>query len=129
MGQARARAVVLDAGALVAIERADARMLALLVRGLAAATFIVPATVLAQVWRDGARQARLSKFLCSRQVEVVAFDEAMAKASGALCRLAGTSDPTDASVAVLARERRAIVVTSDPSDISRLDASLELHSL
>ena len=57
MGRTRARTpagIVLDAGALIALDRGDKRMIALLQRALAQRrTFRVPAGVVGQAWRDG----------------------------------------------------------------------------
>ncbi|MHB8325489.1 MAG: PIN domain-containing protein [Candidatus Dormibacteria bacterium] len=88
----------------------------------------VPAGVVAQVWRDGARQARLARLVGSTSLEVTPLDVAEAEATGALCGLTGTSDIVDASVALLARRLRATVVTSDPEDIQRLDPMLSVVS-
>lgn len=130
MGAARARHVVLDAGALIALERGDGRMTALLEEALRVATrFYVPAGVLAQVWRDGSRQARLAQFLKAPEVEVVPLSTARAKASGELCGLCGTRDVVDASVVVNARELKCAVVTSDAGDLTRLDPRLTLFDL
>ena len=68
MGKARAFAkppqVTLDAGALIAIDRGDRRMIALLDQVVAqGGRFHVPAGVLGQVFRDGRRQATLSRFI------------------------------------------------------------------
>jgi predicted nucleic acid-binding protein len=48
------------------------------------------------------------------------LDVLLAKLGGQLCGSAGTSDLTDAVVAVLAIRLRAGVVTSDPDDLVRL---------
>ncbi|MHB1501012.1 MAG: PIN domain-containing protein [Candidatus Dormibacteria bacterium] len=88
----------------------------------------VPAGVVAQVWRDGARQARLAHLVGSTSLEVASLDVAEAQATGALCGLTRTSDIVDASVALLARRLRATVVTSDPEGIQRLDATLSVVS-
>jgi hypothetical protein len=60
MGQARARStppgVTLDTGALIALDRGDRRMIAILAQALAQnCRFRVPAGVVAQAWRDGRR--------------------------------------------------------------------------
>lgn len=71
MGKARASAqkeegVTLDAGALIALEKGDGRMIALLQLALRARKrFYVPAGVAGQAWRSGARQATLARFLKS----------------------------------------------------------------
>jgi hypothetical protein len=131
MGARRPRQVVLvlDAGALIGIERNDERMLALLDAAPAGTRFLVPAGALAQSWRDGARQAFLARFLRSPQAEVLPLSDARARAVGVLCGLARTSDVVDASVVVCAREHQCAVVTGDPDDLELLDPALELHRL
>jgi predicted nucleic acid-binding protein len=123
-----AGAVTLDAGALVATERGDRRMTGLLAVALAeAAGVYLPAGVLAQVWRGGSRQARLARLLVDPAVEVVPLNEARARAAGALCGRAGTSDIVDASVVLCARERgNTAIITSDPDDLARLDPKARL---
>ena len=135
MGRSRARlapvVLTLDAGALIAIERGDPRMIALLDRvahGIAA-RFAVPVNVLAQVWRGGSRQAVLARFLGLSEVEVVVLDEPGARAVGVLCGMGCTDDVVDASVALCARERGGVVVTSDASDLRRIDPSLAVIAI
>ncbi|HUP21755.1 MAG TPA: PIN domain-containing protein [Thermoanaerobaculia bacterium] len=131
MGAQRARAVVLDAGALIAFERGDRRMVLLLEtirRG--DERLIVPAGVLAQVWRDGARQARLAALVADHRTEVDPLDESAAKATGVLCGISRTRDIVDASVAVSARfAEDAVVVSGDVDDLRRIDPGLVLHAL
>ena len=90
------------------------------------ASMVIPDGVLAQVWRDGARQVRLAALVSARGVRVVPLTEAMAKAAGRLCGLRDTSDVIDASVVVAARESGAIVVTGDGGDLRRLDPTLSI---
>ncbi len=130
MGKARPQTVVLDAGALIAFERGDGRIRALFREALKAqARLVVPAGVLGQVWRDGARQVPLRALLSGPTTVVPALDQALAEASGALCGRAGTSDVIDASVVLTARRERAVVVTSDVNDMQRLDPTLLLHPI
>lgn len=127
MGATGPGAVVLDAGALVAFERNDRRIRQLI--ELAAEhgrPLHVPAGVIGQVWRDGARQARLARLINSDVLDVRALDLDEARAAGAACGATGTADVIDASVALLARRYRAVVVTSDPDDLRRLDPHLTL---
>lgn len=127
MGPARPRAVVLDAGALVAFERNDRRVRRLIELAIEHnGSLHVPAGVIAQVWRDGARQARLARLVKSGRLDVQALDIDEARAAGSLCGVTGTADVVDASVALLARRHRAAVVTSDLDDLWRLDAELPL---
>lgn len=116
---------LLDAGALIAFERGDRRLIALARRALERGVpFVVPAGVIAQVWRDGRRQARLARLLTSCEIEPLGDTDA--RATGQLLGIAGTTDVVDASVAVVARRRRLRVVTCDGDDLRRLDPSLEL---
>jgi hypothetical protein len=72
MGARPPRAVVLDTGALIAIGRGDERMAALLHASLTRpVVYLVPANVLAQAWGDGVRQARLSLFLKTPEVDAL----------------------------------------------------------
>jgi hypothetical protein len=62
--------IVLDAGAPIALDRGDKRMIALLQRALAQdRTFRVPAGVVGQAWRNGRVQATLARFLRTDEVE------------------------------------------------------------
>src|SRR3954465_4179534 len=119
MGTSRARSLVkgltLDAGALIALDRGDRRMIALLQLVMEQGRGIrVPAGVVGQAWRGGARQAILARFLRSRQGGLSALDEPPARAAGELCGLAGTADVVDASVVLVARRTGDGILTSDP---------------
>lgn len=133
MGRTRARTtagVVLDAAALIALDRGDKRMIALLQRALVQGrAFRVPAGVVGQVWRDGRAQVILARFLRSEEVAVVPLDEQLARACGELCGATSSSDVIDASVVIIARERRDSIVTSDPNDLRRLDPAAQVISL
>ena len=119
--------IVLDAGALIALDRGDKRMIALIHRALAQGrVFRVPAGVVGQAWRDGRMQATLARFLRSKEVEIIALDEQLARSCGELCGAADSSDIIDASVVILARERRDPIVTSDPNDLRRLDPAAQI---
>ena len=130
MGRTRARTaagIVLDAGALIALDRGDKRMIALLHRALAQGrTFRVPAGVVGQAWRDGRVQVTLARFLRSEEVEIVPLDEQLARSCGELCGATSSADIIDASVVILARQRRDPIVTSDPNDLRRLDPSAQI---
>lgn len=119
--------LTLDAGALIALDRGDPKIRALLrqVSANGGAVF-VPAGALAQAWRDGRRQARVAAFLRSAGPVVIPLNERMARASGELCARAGTSDIVDASVVLCARINRHRVATSDPNDLARLDPQARL---
>lgn len=113
------RPVVLDAGALIAVERGATHVRAFTDGSrLMGAPLLIPATALAQVWRDPARQARLSRLV--RLAEVVALDRVTARGVGWLLIRTGTRDVVDAHVALVAALRNGIVLTSDPEDLKRL---------
>lgn len=114
--------LVLDAGALIALERNDRAMWARLeAASEATLDVVVPVGALAQVWRGTPRQARLSQALAKTRPGV--FD-AIARAAGELCRAARTSDPIDASVVLNATGASSAIVTGDPKDIRRLVRAL-----
>ncbi len=120
-------AVTLDAGALIAFERGDRAMLALLVVARRERTrLVVPAVAVAQVWRDGKKQARLARFLAAQGVEVETLTDQRARAAGQLCGLSGTRDIVDAAVVLCAKDNGGYVITSDPDDLVRLDSSLHI---
>jgi predicted nucleic acid-binding protein len=133
MGRTRtqtAAGVVLDTGALIALERGDKRMIALLRRALAQGrSFRVPAGVVGQAWRSGRVQVTLARFLRSEEVEIVPLDDQLARSCGELCGAASASDVVDASVVIVARERQDLIVTSDPGDIRRLDPAARIVTL
>jgi len=119
--------LTLDAGALIGFDRNDRRVVALIARAVAQGySLAVPAAVVGQVWRDGSRQARLSRLLGSVGVEVEALDDERARKAGQLCGVRGVADVIDASVVLCARARRHRIVTSDPGDIRVLDASVQV---
>jgi predicted nucleic acid-binding protein len=126
MGARRPRAVVLDAGAFIAFERNDRKVRALVELALSSgAALHTPAGVIAQVWRDGRRQARLARLIGSGVVAVQPLDLDEGQAVGVLCHETRSTDIVDVSVALLGRRHRAIVVTSDEKDLNRIDAALE----
>ena len=117
--------LTLDAGALIAFERNDRRVVAIIERALKLRVRLaVPAGVVGQAWRDGRRQARLSRLLGSDLIEVEALDDKRARMAGQLCGVTNTADVIDASVVLCARARGHGVLTSDVDDLHRLDSSL-----
>jgi len=117
----------LDSGALVAFERVNRKMAAIVTRAIAHGDRLaVPAGAVAQAWRDGGRQVRLVRLLASEVVEIVALDDATARAVGQLCGVSGATDVVDASIVHCAKQRGHPVVTSDVKDLRRIDPRLEL---
>jgi hypothetical protein len=119
--------MILDAGALIAFERGQRTVVALVARAREHDTLLsIPVGVVGQVWRDGRRQARLARLLSAEGVEVVLLDDFGARAAGQLCGVSGTADVIDATVVLCAQSRGRVVATSDPDDLARLDPSLTL---
>lgn len=112
-------ALILDAGALVAVDRGDRAMMARLrVAQQHGAPLRSNAMVIAQVWRDRqGRQAVLAQLL--RAVDVRAVSPQDGGQAGVLLGLTGTSDPVDATVVLLASAGDRIL-TSDPGDLALL---------
>ncbi len=118
---------MLDAGALVALDRGDVAMWVSVARAVAGdVPVVVPAGALAQAWRRGGpRQARLARALAD--CEIASFDE-QARAAGELCGRAHTDDVVDASVALVAANPTArVLYTSDPGSLRHLLASAGQH--
>jgi hypothetical protein len=117
--------LTLDAGALIAFERNDRAVVAVIARARERKIRLAaPAGAVGQVWRDGSRQVRLARLLGSDLVEIEPLDDRRARAAGQLCGVAGTRDVIDASVVLCARARGHGVLTSEPAGLQRLDASL-----
>ncbi len=110
--------MVLDAGALIGIDRSDRRVAGLIALGRrTGADLVTMAPVVAQAWRDGARQVHLARALA--MIDVVPMGLDVARSAGELLKVAGGSDVVDASVALLARPGDQIL-TSDPGDLDML---------
>jgi predicted nucleic acid-binding protein len=110
--------VVLDAGAFIAFDRNDQRVRALVELGLRGGiTLRTSSGVVAQVWRGGARGARLARLLGSGAVDERPLDPHAARRIGLLAADTGRHDVVDGHVASLALARRTRVVTSDPDDL------------
>lgn len=109
---------VLDAGALVAVDKGDRRLLAMLrVLALARVPVATSAAVVAQVWRNGARQARLARVLSG--VGIRPLSDSDAREIGPLLRVTNTRDIVDAHVALMA-DSGDRVLTSDAADLRAL---------
>jgi hypothetical protein len=108
-------------------ERGDVRVFGVLDEALRAGfqVHIVPG-VLAQAWRGGSRQARLSKLLHADGVQVVVMDEEVALAVGEPCGRSRHSDVVAVQVVLHARAMGHRVVTSDPDDLRKVDPGLPL---
>ena len=123
--------LVLDAGALIGIERRSPHVQEIVRaardRGV---SLVVPTAALAQVVRSGGRQANLRRFLADSYLRFAGLDYHAALRIGALLGAAGANDVVDAAVVVCAHELgRAPVLTSDPEDLSKLDPTLPLIAI
>jgi len=113
--------IVLDAAALIALERNDRSIWAALKLAVAQGSdVIVPSTALAQVWRGTGAQAQLAKALpfC-----VIATFDPVARNVGELCGRSRTNDICDAHVALIASRHGEFLYTSDVPDMRRLLAT------
>jgi hypothetical protein len=112
-------ALILDAGAFVAIERSDRSTVALLKAAQKnSLTLRSNGGVVAEVWRGGSgNQVPLARLLGA--VELLPVDGDVGRSAGVLIRDAGGGSAIDATVVTIARGGDQIV-TSDQSDIQAL---------
>ncbi len=87
---------------------------------------VVPATALAQVLRNPAKQVRLWRLVQHDKTDVVPLDGFHAQAVGLLLAKSGTPDIADAHVVICAQRAGHAVITSDPFDLRRLDPGLRV---
>lgn len=117
--------LTLDSGGLIALDRGNRQMLVLLARARENRDPItVPATVLAQVLRSPARQARIVRLCRHPATDLVALDGPEASAVGLLLAKSRTADIVDAHVVICARRAQQAIVTSDSTDFTRLAPDL-----
>jgi hypothetical protein len=87
-------------------------------------TIVIPTVVVAQTARAGGRQVNLRRFLTDSWLRFVGLDyrsPARRRTAGET----GTADVVDAAVAICARTLdHCSIVTSDPEDPCKLDATL-----
>ena len=113
--------VTLDAGALIALDRNDRRIIALLARAAeTGARVTVPSTALAQAIREPAKQARLARLIRQPKTRVEPLDAAGATQVGLLLTATRTADIADAHVVICAKQHDDLIVTSDPDDLRQL---------
>jgi len=116
--------LILDAGFLISVDRGERTAQVFLAAALVHETPLTTThPVVAQVWREGARQARLARFLQS--VVVVAFDDG--PEVGNLLARSGTSDVVDAHLVVVAVRSAEPILTGDVHDLELLAAALPEH--
>lgn len=112
-----------DTGALIAAERNDRRMWALHLGFIAEEVVpVVPAPVLAEAWRGGARQASLARLLTGCEIEPMDGDQA--RRVGALIGRTGVDDVVDVTVVDGAKRQGSdVVVTSNTTNIRQIAQS------
>lgn len=118
--------LVLDTGALVALERNDRAMWRRFKAAqLAASVPVTHGGVVGQAWRGkGPRQAQLARVLGG--VDIRALDDALGRSAGELLALSGESDVIDAALVLLAADGD-FVVTSDVDDMEALAVAAGRH--
>ena len=123
------RGVVLDAGAFIALERKDRAIVRLVQRFAQERTpLATSAGVVAQIWRGGGERQVPIVFLL-RRTSVVDLTHAAARVLGRMLGATGASDPVDAHVVLLAREREWPVLTSDADDLLAIDPTLAVERI
>jgi hypothetical protein len=118
--------LVLDSGALIALEKNDRAMWRRLkAEQIASRVPVSHGGIVGQAWRGGGpRQTLLANALAG--VDVRALDEALGRTAGDLLARAGTADVIDAALVLLAVDGDDIA-TSDADDLEPLAAVLGRH--
>jgi len=117
--EATGGAFVLDAGALIAFERFDNQIDALLAEIVEGdGEILIPASALAQVWRGGSRSARLVRLIAGSHSDPL--DETRAREVGERLGSRDKADIADAHVVCCAIERDADLLTANRDDIEAL---------
>jgi hypothetical protein len=126
MSRTATTGLTLDAGALLALDH-PAKAVAMQERLKAArsrgGTICIPAEAVAQAWRSP-RQARLARLLKSPDIDIAIMTLSVARAVGLMCAASGHDDVVDVHVVLCARQRHHAIVTGDPGDIARIDATV-----
>ena len=114
--------LVLDAGVLIAHERGDRSPAAWLDRAaLEGVDIAVAAPTIAEVWRDGSRQARLARLL--NVCRIIDCDRQLARSGGEIMARANSRETLDAIVVAAAVIVGGAVLTDDLSDLRPLGAA------
>jgi hypothetical protein len=118
--------LVLDAGALIAVEKADRGTVALikheLLQGRAPLTH---GGIVGQIWRGGTgRQVNLARLLPA--LDIASLDATLGRTAGILLGRSRMDDVIDAALVLLA-EDGDLLLTSDPQDLQPLAAAAGLH--
>lgn len=119
--------IILDSGAIIASERNDATLAAILKAARKDRTpILVPATVVAETWRGASTHARTSHLFGSVD-GFPELNEQAARRVGALLAISRTAEIVDGNVVAIAIALRpATIVTSDVNDITHLLQSVKI---
>jgi hypothetical protein len=123
--------IILDSGAIIASERNDATLAAILKAARKNRTqILVPATVVAETWRGASTHARVAHLFGSVD-GFPELNEQTARQVGALLAISKTAAIVDGNVVALAIALRpTTIVTSDVPDITHLLQSAKIpHAL
>lgn len=119
--------VTLDTGALIALDKNDRRVIAVLARALqVGAKVTVPTTCFAQAIRQPARQVRLARLIRQPGVVLKDLNGLDATQVGLLLSQSRTTDIVDAHVVICARRNAQSIMTSDVRDSQKLDPRARL---
>ena len=113
--------MILDAGVFIALDNpAQRQVIVALIERLhkQQSTIFTTETVLAQAWRNPARQAAMS--LLVKTTTILPFGDS--KAIGIRCAQTSTSDVVDADLAILSDVLDETILTTDPKDMRALGA-------
>jgi hypothetical protein len=118
--------LVLDAGALIALERNDRAMWRRLKDAvLQGEPPVTHGGIVGQAWRGrGPKQARLATAL--DHLDVQSLDDALGRKAGELLALSRQRDVVDAALVLLA-EDADVIATSDPDDLEPLARAADRH--
>lgn len=113
--------MIFDAGVFIALEtKSKRRVVAAIIEQLRndKEPMLTTNPVLAQAWRDPARQVAMARLV--KSLDVLPFGDV--KVVGARCASAGTSDVVDADLAIWAEVLADTILTTDVGDMSKLGA-------
>ncbi len=117
--------MIIDAGPLIVDgENINSRLWALIKRATERGEELhTTHPVLAQVWRDPARQANLAR--AARYFDVHPLDDSASV--GRRLAASGTSDVVDGHLTVVAESLGTFILTTDPDDMTKLGARFEIY--
>jgi hypothetical protein len=119
-------ALVLDAGGLIAVDRLERAVGAMLrVAQQEKIPVRTSAAVVGQVWRNGSRQANLARVLAG--VDAAALDGATGRSIGEILALSRTVDVVDGHLGLVVQSGDT-VLTSDANDIKKVLAARSVRA-